>query len=77
MTQTWIAVDLGDTEFILREFSDGAFVLEAPAGENGRIVFPGDAVARVAAGFVRLAIAQGWLPSPAAPAKTTRKKKKR
>lgn len=55
----WIDIDLGDTEVVLEEFPDGAFVLHVPV--DGRLVLDRDQVQAIVGGFDRLGKEKGWL----------------
>lgn len=55
-----VDIDLADTEVVLEEFADGAFVLHMPV-EDGRLVLTRDQVQAIVGAFDRLGKEKGWL----------------
>lgn len=55
---TWIAADLGDTEFKVDEHADGMFTIDVP---DDRLVLNADLMKDIVEGFVRIGRAKGWI----------------
>ena len=53
----WIELDFGDGELIVREFSDGNFVLEV---NDERLIVSQDQMAGIVRDFLKLGQAKGW-----------------
>lgn len=54
----WLELDLGDTELVVREHSDGAFTLDV---DDTRVVLNADQMRDIVLPLVTLGRAKGWI----------------
>ena len=53
----WIETDFGDGELIVREFSDGNFILEV---NDERLIVSQEQMSAIVLDFLKIARAKGW-----------------